>query len=113
MPIGRPCRAGSVVAARDGGVGLLGGGAGAGEIARGDGVHRVVDRLDAGDAAFQQFGGGEALLPDQAAGFDGGQVAGFGHACFRFGVAAERIGGGERLANDRAAPSKEQSWESG
>ena len=79
MPIGSPCSAGSDVAAGDGGVGGLGGGAGAVEIAGDHGVDGVVDGFDAGDAAFQEFGGGELLGADQAAGFDGGQVTGFGH----------------------------------
>ena len=64
----------------DGLLGRLRGQAGAAEIAGGDGVHGVVDRLDAGDTAFQQFDGGEALPPDLAAGFEGWEVAGFGHA---------------------------------
>ena len=68
-----------VVAARHRRIGGLGGSAGAVEVARHHGVHRVVHRFDAGDAACQQFGRGQLLLPDQPAGGNGGEVAGFGH----------------------------------
>ena len=67
------------VAAGDGGIGGFRGCSCAVEVAGDHGVDGGIDRLDAGDAAFQQFGGGELFRPDQAAGFDGCQVTGVGH----------------------------------
>ena len=69
-----------LVAVDDRLVRLTGRRSGSGEVTGGDGVDRGVHRLDAGDAAFQQFAWGEAFGADQAAGLDGGQVAGFSHA---------------------------------
>ena len=53
------------VAAGHRGIGILRGGAGPIEVARDHGVDRMVHRLDARDAAFQQLGRRELLLADQ------------------------------------------------
>ena len=55
-----------IVAARHGRIGCLRGNARAIEVARDHGVDGMVHRLDAGDAAFQQFARRKLLLPDQA-----------------------------------------------
>ena len=60
-------------------IGLFRARAGTGVIARDHGVDGVVDRLDAGDAAFQKFAGGEFFQADEFARINGVEVAGFGH----------------------------------
>jgi len=68
------------VTAHHGNFGGAGGGAGSREVPGREGVHGGVDGLDAGDAALDEIHGGEGLGADEAAGLDGGQVTGFGHA---------------------------------
>jgi hypothetical protein len=51
-------------------IGAPGNGSGTIKVAGRQGVHCMVHRLDTGDAAFQQFFRGKALLADQPACFD-------------------------------------------
>jgi hypothetical protein len=63
-------------------IGGLRGGAGAIEVACDHGIDGAVHRLNAGDAAFQEFARRQLLLSDQAACNDSGEVAGFIHGLF-------------------------------
>ena len=58
--------------------------AGGSKVADDHGVDGVIDRLGAGNTAFQQFRWGKLLCPDHAPSLDGGQVTRFGHGCLGF-----------------------------